>query len=58
MQIVVEPLPSGSATNMEMGVTQGHILVPFVASSAGWYRIAVFCQIDWQFYSVQVNTLN
>ena len=50
--------PGASEVDMEMSVTSGHILVPFLASTAGWYVIDVACKTPWKFYSVQVSALS
>jgi hypothetical protein len=57
MEIRIEP-PSGPGVSMEMSVTKGHLLVPMIAGSAGWYIIDVYCYTGWQFSSVTVNQLS
>jgi hypothetical protein len=65
MRVVIKP-PGGPKVDMEMSLTNssgtipglGHILVPFIASTAGWYEIDVDCKTPWIFYSIQVNALS
>jgi hypothetical protein len=41
---------------MDIDVTQGHLLVPLLATKAGWYGINVSChECGWTFYSVEIN---
>jgi hypothetical protein len=44
------------AAHMEMGVTRGHILVPFIASE--FDSIEVFSRTGWSFHSVEITILN
>jgi hypothetical protein len=39
-----------------MTATQGHLLVPFAAVSAGTYRFILSADGDWVFYSVHIQT--
>ena len=57
-KMYVDASGSGSSIQLEMNPTQGHLLVPFAAPSAGTYTVILSADTDWVFYSVHIQTAN